>query len=281
MPGTFKAACIQNLATPDVVQDIKVLSAMIIEAAANGARLVATPEYCAGLDTKDGKLYPFAVPEKEHPVVPAMTALARAHGLWLLVGSIGVRAIDGRIYNRSLMIGPDGMVAARYDKIHMFDVNLGAGKVYCESATIAPGNEAVLAPSPGGLLGMSICYDLRFADLYRAYAKAGATILAMPAAFTKTTGEPHWHILNRARAIETGSFVIAPCQYGTLAGGSQSYGHSLIVDPWGVVLADGGEEIGIVYAEIDAAKVESARSRIPALTHDRSFSLNLPAAAAE
>lgn len=128
---------------------------------------------------------------------------------------------------------------------------------------------------------MSICYDLRFADLYRAYAKAGATILAMPAAFTKTTGEPHWHILNRARAIETGSFVIAPCQYGTLAGGSQSYGHSLIVDPWGVVLADGGEEIGIVYAEIDAAKVESARSRIPALTHDRSFSLNLPAAAAE
>ncbi len=281
MTQAFKAACIQNLATPDVTKDIATLRAMIQQAAGKGAKLIATPEYCAGLDTRDGKLYPYAVPEAEHPVIPAMAELARAHGAWILIGSIGVTAADGRINNRSLMIAPDGRVVARYDKLHMFDVNLGAGKVYQESATIAPGHEAVLAPCIGGPLGMSICYDLRFASLYRTYARAGAGILAIPAAFTRTTGEAHWHILNRARAIETGSFVIAPCQYGVLAGGSESYGHSLIVDPWGRVLADGGEEIGIVIADIDLGEVTKARSRIPALTHDRRFTLHQAAEAAE
>jgi predicted amidohydrolase len=281
MTRTFKAACIQNLATPDVDHDIGVLTRLIERAAGEGAKLIATPEYCAGLDTKDGKLFPFAKPEAQHPVIPAMASLARSHGVWLLIGSIGVEAADGRINNRSIMIAPDGSIAARYDKLHMFDVNLGADKVYRESATIAPGNEAVLSPCIGGPIGLSICYDLRFAPLYRAYAKAGAAMLAIPAAFTKTTGEAHWHILNRARAIETGSYVIAPCQYGTLSGGSQCFGHSLIIDPWGRVLVDGGDEESVIIAEIDLAEVDKARSRIPALTHDRPFMLKQTAQAAE
>jgi predicted amidohydrolase len=281
MTASFTVACIQNLATPDVHADIATLSRLIREAAAKGARLVATPEYCAGLDTRDGRLFPHAVPESAHPVIPAMAELAKAHGLWLLIGSIGVLAQDGRINNRSLMLAPDGQVVARYDKLHMFDVNLGTGKVYRESATIAPGSEAVLSPSIGGPVGLSICYDLRFAALYRAYARAGAGLLAIPAAFTRITGEAHWHVLNRARAIETGSYVIAPCQYGTLSGGAQCYGHSLIVDPWGRVLADGGDSETVITAEIDMDEVEKARSRIPALTHDRPFTLSQPAAAAE
>jgi predicted amidohydrolase len=268
---TFKAACIQMTATPSVANDIATLTRLISQAVAMGAKFVATPEYCAGLDTKDGKLFPVAPREEDHPVLPAMQALARNHGIWLLIGSIGVAAPDGRITNRSYMIGPDGAIAARYDKLHLFDINLGEGKVYQESATIAPGGEAVIAPCAEGRIGLSICYDLRFAALYRAYGHAGAEMLAIPAAFTKTTGEAHWHILNRARAIENGAYVIAPCQCGTLSGGAECYGHSLIIDPWGRVLADGGVEEGVISAGIDLEQVRLTRSRIPSLTHDRKF----------
>ena len=270
---TFKAACIQNSATPDIAHDIAVLSRLIRDAAGQGARFIATPEYCAGLDTRDGLLYPVAPPEAEHPVLPAMAGLARELEVWILIGSIGVRAADGRINNRSFMLKPDGSIAARYDKIHMFDVNLGDGKVYRESATIAPGDRAVISPCVEGSIGLSICYDLRFAALYRAHAQAGAEMLATPAAFTRVTGEAHWHVLQRARAIENGAYVIAPCQYGTLAGGSQCYGHSLIVDPWGLVLADGGEAEGVIVADIDLDQVRLTRSRIPSLQHDRPFTL--------
>jgi deaminated glutathione amidase len=281
MTETFKAACIQNCATPDVHHDIAVLSRLVENAAGEGATLIALPEYCAGLDTREGKLYPVAYPESGHPVIPAMASLARKHRAWILVGSIGVRAPDGRVLNRSLIIDPEGAVVARYDKIHMFDVDLGDGHVYRESATIAPGSEAVLSDGPGGPIGLSVCYDLRFAGLYRGLAKAGACILAVPAAFTRITGRAHWHILNRARAIENGAYVIAPCQYGTLAGGSECYGHSLIVDPWGRVLADGGEDEGIILAEIDPALVAETRARIPSLTHDRPYTIDLVAEAAE
>ena len=270
---TFKAACIQNCATPDIVHDIAVLSRLIRAAASDGARFIATPEYCAGLNTRDGLLYPVAPAEEDHPVLPAMATLARELETWILIGSIGVKAADGRINNRSYMIRPDGGVAARYDKIHMFDVNLGEGKVYRESATIAPGGKAVISPCVEGSIGLSVCYDLRFANLYRTYAQAGAEMLATPAAFTRMTGEAHWHVLQRARAIENGAYVIAPCQHGTLAGGSQCYGHSLIVDPWGRVLADGGEHEGIIIAEIDLEQVRLTRSRIPSLRHDRPFTL--------
>jgi predicted amidohydrolase len=222
---TFKAACIQNCATPDLVRDIDVLTALVDRAGSSGASLIALPEYCAGLDTRNGNLFPVAFAEQDHPIIPAMAAAARRHSAWILIGSVGIQASDGRIFNRSLMIDPAGAIAARYDKIHMFDVDLGDGQVYRESATIAPGSEAVLSDGPGGPIGLSICYDLRFAGLYRALAKAGARILAVPAAFTRVTGRAHWHVLNRARAIENGAYVSAPCQYGTLAGGAECFGH--------------------------------------------------------
>ena len=271
---SFKAACIQTTATPDLRHDMSVLERMIREAASQGARFVATPEYCAGLDTKDGKMFPVAHVEEAHPALPAMQGLARELGIWLLIGSIGVKAPDGRIFNRSFMLSPEGTIAARYDKVHLFDIDLGEGRSYRESATIAPGEQGVVSPCAEGMIGLSICYDIRFPYLYRAYAKAGASMLAAPAAFTKVTGEAHWHVLQRARAIENGAYVISPGQCGTLSGGAQCYGHSLIVDPWGRVLADGGEGPGMVMAEIDLNLVTETRRRIPSLTHDRAFTLD-------
>lgn len=277
----LRIACIQNCATPDVENDVAGLLRLIERAAGEGAQVVATPEYCAGLETRDGKLFPVAFPESAHPALPPLAAAARRHGVWLLAGSIAVRAPDGRIFNRSIMLAPDGTIAARYDKIHLFDVELGPGNVYRESATIAAGDEAVISPCGPARMGLSICYDLRFAALYRAYGQAGAELLAIPAAFTKITGEAHWHVLNRARAIENGAFVVSPCQYGTLSGGARCYGHSLIVDPWGTVLADGGDSEGIIVADCDLAMVEDTRRRIPSLRHDRPFSRDTKAAAAE
>ena len=268
---SFIAACVQSTATPDVEADIRVLTDFIRAAAAKGARFVATPEYCAGLDTRDGKMFPVTFAEAEHPVLPAMQGLAKDLKLWLLIGSIGVRAADGRIFNRSFMLSPAGAIAARYDKIHLFDIDLGEGRAYHESATIAPGRNAVIAPCAEGLIGLSICYDIRFPHLYRAYAQEGADMFAAPAAFTRVTGEAHWHVLQRARAIENGAYVIAPGQCGTLSGGAECYGHSLIVDPWGRVLADGGTAPGIVTAEIDLLQVAETRRRIPSLLHDKPY----------
>lgn len=268
---SFIAACVQSTATPDIQHDIRILTDLIREAAAKGARFIATPEYCAGLDTRDGKMFPVAFVEAEHPVLPAMQGLAKELKVWLLVGSIGVRAPDGKIFNRSFMISPSGAIAARYDKIHLFDIDLGEGRSYRESATIEAGKSAVIAPCVEGSIGLSICYDIRFPHLYRAYAQAGAELIAAPAAFTRVTGEAHWHVLQRARAIENGAYVISPGQCGTLAGGADCYGHSLIVDPWGRVLADGGTEAGVITAEIDLALVQETRRRIPSLTHDRAF----------
>ncbi|NNE21027.1 MAG: carbon-nitrogen hydrolase family protein [Rhizobiales bacterium] len=281
MSKTFKAACIQNCATPDVGENIEVCSRLVRQAAGEGATLIATAEYFSGLTTENGRIFPAAFPEAEHPVIPAFAELARELGVEILLGSLGVTAPDGRIFNRSYMLSATGDVTARYAKIHMFDVNLGEDMIIRESATIAPGDEAVLAPAGGTQIGLSVCYDLRFAGLYRALAHGGAEILAIPAAFTRLTGQAHWHVLNRARAIECGAFVIAPCQFGTLAGGAECFGHSLIVDPWGEVIADGGEAEGFAIAEIDLDKVAEARRRIPALTHDRVFTLDARAQAAE
>jgi len=274
MTGIFRVACIQNCATPRVEENTRRALALTRAAAADGASLVCLPEYFSGLETDGARIHPVAYPEVEHPVLPAFAEQARERDIWILLGSLGISTDDGKILNRSYLLNGAGDIVARYDKIHMFDVNLGAGKEYRESATIAPGSRAVIAELPRACLGLTICYDLRFAALYRTLAKAGATILAVPAAFTRLTGEAHWHILNRARAIETGSFVIAPCQYGTLHGGGECYGHSLIIDPWGRVLADGGTEEGFVAADLEMAEVEKARGRIPSLTHDRPFELN-------
>ncbi len=270
MARNLTVACVQNCATPDVEHNISTSLRIAEAAAADGAQLIATPEYFSGLETKDGLFLPGAFREQEHPVLPAFSQAAEKLGVWFLLGSIGVLNDDGRISNRSYLINPDGRSVASYDKIHMFDVNLEAG-VYRESSTISPGDKAIVADTPWARIGLTICYDLRFAALYRRLAKAGAEILATPAAFTKVTGEAHWHVLQRARAIENGCFVIAPCQYGEITGGGECYGHSLIIDPWGRVLADAGDGEGYIVATLDLSEVAAARQKIPALQHDRTI----------
>jgi predicted amidohydrolase len=213
-----------------------------------------------------------ALPEERDPGLARLRDLARETGKWLMAGSLLIREPGAdKVVNRAYVLDPKGEIVTRYDKIHLFDVDLKGGESYRESDTVRGGDRAVLAPTPWGLLGMAICYDLRFAYLFRALAQAGASFLTIPAAFTHTTGKAHWHILVRARAIETGCFVFAPCQTGVHAEGRRTYGHSLIVDPWGEVLADGGEDVGFVTARIDPARVEEARRMIPALKHDRGF----------
>lgn len=269
--STFIAACIQNSATSDVDHNIDLASRLIRQAAKDGANFIATAEYFSGLTTKDGLFLPVAFPEVDNPVLMAFCSLAKELNVWLLLGSLGIKRDDGSINNRSYIIDNNGEIVSRYDKIHLFDVNLN-GVAYRESKTIAGGSDAVLVKTPFANIGLSICYDLRFGALYRSLAQQGANMLATPAAFTKVSGEAHWHVLQRARAIENGAFVIAPCQFGEIEGGGECYGHSLIVDPWGTVLADGGEGEGVVMAEIDMAKVKEARGRIPSLTHDVNFS---------
>ena len=270
---TFTVACAQNCAGTETEPNLKDCAELVREAAGQGASFILLPEYFTGLDIQGHILIPEAFPEAEHPALPIFADLARDHGAWILLGSLAVTLQDGRIANRSLLLDPTGAVAARYDKIHLFDVDLPGGESYRESATIAPGGCATLADLPWGRVGFSVCYDLRFAQLYRALAQAGADFLTVPAAFTKTTGQAHWHVLLRARAIETGCYVFAPCQYGVHAGDRATYGHSLIIDPWGQVLADGGEERAVTTAEVDPAAVARARAMIPALTHDRTFDL--------
>jgi len=282
MSAPFKVACIQNCAGPETAPNLAECAGLVRAAAADGAQLLCLPEYFTGLDQKDGLLLPDAYPEEGHPALPLFGELASELGVWLLLGSLAIKepgAIEGpggKIFNRSFLLDSHGRIAARYDKLHLFDVRLAGGERYTESATIAPGDRAVVAETPWGSIGLSVCYDLRFPQLYRALAQAGAGLLTVPAAFTRTTGEAHWHVLLRARAIECGAYVIAPCQCGVHAGGAATYGHSLIVDPWGRVLADGGEEVGHVTAEIDPGEVAKARQMIPSLTHDRPFSPPAP-----
>ncbi len=267
----FTLACVQNSAVAEVGRNIAIAGRLTRSAIERGARIICLPEYFSGLTLEGGQLRPAAFEEGRHPVLQAFVDLARETRVWLLLGSLGVLAGDGRTFNRGYLLDPAGTVAARYDKIHMFDVELTEGESLRESATIAPGDQAVVADTGFCRLGLSICYDLRFPQLYRRLAQTGAELLAIPAAFTRVTGEAHWHVLVRARAIENGCYVAAPCQYGTLPGGADCFGHSLIVDPWGRVLADGGEDEGIILADIDPAEVAKARAHIPALTDDREY----------
>lgn len=272
MDKTFKVACIQNCAGRDMGANLQQIDGLVRDACAKGANLVCLPEYASCLEvTGDG----FEVgPEVEdaHPALSHLRALADDLDCWMLLGSLAIRIEGGKILNRSYMIDQDGAITARYDKLHLFDVDLKDGESYRESSIIEPGDKAVLAATPWGALGMSVCYDLRFAYLYRTLAQAGASFLAVPAAFAKTTGEDHWHVLLRSRAIETGSYVFAPCQSG-LHGVGETYGHSLIIDPWGKIIAEAGEEIGFILADIDTARVEEARAMIPALRHDAPYTL--------
>jgi predicted amidohydrolase len=279
MSGAFTVSCIQFTSARDYEPNIRVVSELVRRARDGGADFVMTPEN-TGLTEPIGKLRrEKARDEANHPVLAALREVAQETGVWLLIGSLaidlsrepGTAEGERRLANRSYLIDPSGEVTARYDKIHMFDVDLAGGESYRESNAFRPGGRAVLAETPWGVLGMTVCYDLRFPHLYRALAQAGADFLVIPSAFTVPTGKAHWHVLLRARAIENGCFVFAPAQWGEHAEGRRTYGHSLIVDPWGEVLADAGEGIGIVAARIDPTAIAKARRMVPSLQHDRPF----------
>ena len=249
--------------------------AHVRDAVAGGAKFVVTPECTNGLSSNRDHQRAVFQHEGDDSTLAVLRKEAKVSGIWLLIGSIGLKTDDddGRFANRSFLIGPDGNVVARYDKIHMFDVNVSETEVYRESAGYRPGGRAVLADTPVGRIGMTICYDLRFAQLYRQLAQAGAQILTVPAAFNHITGAAHWDVLLRARAIETGCYVLAPAQTGfhpeTAGKGRRTHGHSLVISPWGEVLADGGSAPGVTFANIDLTEVTKARARIPSLNHDR------------
>jgi deaminated glutathione amidase len=251
---------------------------MISEAKSAGAEYVLTPEMTNILAAKREQLFAAVVDEEADPSLAAMRELARKLGIYVHLGSLAIKLSHEKAANRSFLIDPKGDIAARYDKIHMFDVDLADGESYRESRNYRPGELAVLADLPWGRLGLTVCYDLRFPALYRALAEAGATMLAIPSAFTKQTGEAHWHVLMRARAIENGCFVFAAAQGGKHENGRETFGHSLIVDPWGRIIAEGGTEPGVVMAEIDPAQVTNARARIPSLQHGRRFEIVEPMA---
>ena len=265
----FKAACVQLRSSDDVAENIRDASALIREAQGQGAQFIATPENTTLMAPDGGAKLEKSFPEDADPALPAFRALAEELGVWLLIGSLAIKVSESKTANRSFLIDPKGRIASRYDKIHLFDVDLPSGEKYRESNTVAGGSKAVLADLPWGKIGLTICYDLRFPQLYRALAQKGASILTVPSAFTETTGKAHWHVLLRARAIENGAFVIAPAQGGTHANGRKTYGHSLIIAPWGEILAEGGTDPGVIVADIDLGAVAEARARIPALQHDK------------
>jgi predicted amidohydrolase len=248
-------------------------------ASRHGARLRALPFFCVPLAGSGGLWRSLAPPEPSHHPLPAFAALARETGAWLLLGSLTVLLDDGRMANRSYLLSDQGSIVARYDKIHMFDATLPGNKVIRESSAYRPGDRAVLAATPWGPLGLTVCYDLRFPQLYRRLAQAGAVLLAVPSSFQRETGPAHWHVLLRSRAIENGAFVLAPAMCGEHPNGRSTYGHSLIVDPWGRIVAELGDEPGVLVAEIDLAQAAQVRAMLPALTHDRDFVLDAPTSA--
>jgi len=271
----FTLACLQVTSSNIMAENVETIGAMIAEAAARGAAFVALPETANIVEPRREALFAQLRTEDEDPALAAWSGLAREKGVWLLIGSLMIRLSDEQAANRSFLIDDQGRIRARYDKLHMFDVDLGEGERYRESATYRPGEKAVLAETPWGKLGMSICYDLRFPALYRSLAKAGAEMFSVPAAFTVPTGEAHWATLLKARAIENGAFLFAPAQTGTHPSGRRTWGHSMIVGPWGEVLGDAGSAPGILLAEIDMAKVGEVRRNLPSLSHDRAFTLEI------
>ena len=271
----FRAALVQLRSGRNVGVNLRDAEALIRRAAQGGAVYVQTPENTAFMELKPERVLEAAETEDDSVPLARFRALAAELGIFLHIGSLAVKIDGTRVANRSYLIDPQGDIAARYDKLHLFDVDLAGGESYRESHHAKPGATAVVADLPFGRMGLSICYDLRFAALYRALALAGAEFIAVPAAFTKQTGEAHWHVLIRARAIETGTFVLAATQGGLHENGRSTFGHSLIVSPWGEILAEGGEEPGVVFADIDLAASAEARARIPALKHGRDFEVEI------
>lgn len=265
----FRAACVQLRCSEDTADNVRHACGIIRDARRAGAEFVATPENTGLMAADAGAKLALSTPEKDEIGLAAFRAIAEELGIWLLVGSLAIKLPDGKTANRSYLIGTDGRIAARYDKIHLFDVNLPGGESYRESNTVTAGGQAVIANLPWGRIGLSVCYDLRFPHLYRMLAKGGAEILSVPSAFTETTGRAHWHVLLRARAIENSCFVVAPAQGGKHANGRSTYGHSMIIGPWGDVLVEAGTDPGFVVADIDLEQVVAVRARVPSLQHDR------------
>lgn len=277
-PSTFNAALIQMRSGLEPAANLDTAARLIGEAKSAGADYVQTPEMTNIMEVKRERLFATIMEEEADTSLAAFRELARNHGIFIHVGSLAIKLAPERAANRGFLITPKGDIAARYDKIHMFDVDLGNGESYRESNSYRAGEIAVTADLPWGRLGLTVCYDLRFPALYRALAEAGATMLAIPSAFTQKTGEAHWHVLMRARAIENTCFVVAAAQGGKHENGRETFGHSLIVDPWGRILAEGTTEPGVVMAEIDPGKVAEARARMPSLQHGRRFEIVEPMA---
>jgi predicted amidohydrolase len=275
--ATFKVALVQMRSATAPAANLATALAAIAEAKSAGADYVLTPEMTNIIDKRE-RLLAMIVEEERDPTLAALREAARTHAMYIHIGSLAIKASPDRAANRSFLIDRRGDVVARYDKIHMFDVDLAGGESYRESHSYRPGDLAVVADLPWGRLGVTICYDLRFPALYRALAESGASFFSIPSAFTRPTGEAHWHVLMRARAIENGCFVFAAAQGGKHESGRESFGHSLVVDPWGQILAEAGTEPGVIYAEIDPAQVSAARSRIPSLYHGRRFEVIEPMA---
>ncbi|MCC6949655.1 MAG: carbon-nitrogen hydrolase family protein [Bradyrhizobiaceae bacterium] len=273
---TFRAALVQMRTGRDVAANIDAAAKLIREAKAGGAEYVQTPEQTSLMELDRASLFAHIVEEERDPALAAFRELARELKVHLHVGSLAVKASPDKAANRTFFLDPNGEIIARYDKIHMFDVNLANGESYRESNTYRPGETAVVVALPFCRIGLSICYDVRFPALYRALAEAGAEVITVPAAFTKQTGEAHWHLLLRARAVETGCFVLAAAQGGRHENGRDTYGHSLVIDPWGRVIAEAGIDPGVIFADIDLAEVAEARRKIPALEHGRRFEIKAP-----
>lgn len=265
----MKLAILQMTSGIDPAANADCVEAAIAEAARAGAAMLFTPEMTGLVDRDRARAAQSVRGEGDDVVLAAVRAAAAAHGLWVHLGSLALRRDDGKLANRGFLIDAGGAIRARYDKLHLFDVDLPTGESWRESASYAAGETAVVAECPVGTLGLSICYDLRFAALYAALSAAGATVLSIPAAFTRPTGAAHWHVLQRARAIESACFVMAAAQTGVHADGRATYGHSLVIDPWGEVLLDMGEAPGLGFVEIDLTEVNAVRGRVPVLAHRR------------
>lgn len=271
MTSKLVAACIQTNAAPEIEINLERIEPMIHTARDRGAQLITLPENVSLMVQGHDRLYARVREEKDHPAVSFFSRIAHDTNTWILAGSIAVAIDHDKLANRSYLFAPDGQIAARYDKIHMFDADLSSSETYRESDNYRGGDRAVVADIPWGKIGLTICYDVRFPHLHRALAKAGASIITAPAAFAEFTGKLHWHVLLRARAIETGCYIIAPAQCGTHDGNRRTYGHSLIIAPSGEILAEAGTEPSIIMAELDLAKVAEARRMLPCLQHDCSF----------
>jgi deaminated glutathione amidase len=270
----FRVGLVQLTTGRDVAANLVAATTLIRDAAKVGAQYVQTPEVTVLMERDSSRLFVATRPEDGNPALAHFRSLARELKIWLHIGSMGIAVSPDKIANRAFLISPGGVIMARYDKIHMFDVDLPGGETYRESKNYRPGDQAVVADLPWGPLGITICYDMRFPVLYRVLAHGGAKFIAVPSAFTVPTGKAHWHALLRARAIETQCFVFAAAQAGTHEGGRQTYGHSLVISPWGEILAEGdGETPSIITADIDVGLVDAAREKVPSLTHDRVFKL--------